>query len=44
MLHNGMRDLKVLPWDEMRNQVGQRGINWDSRTEAHMLSGSRTVG
>jgi hypothetical protein len=43
MLHNGMRDLKGLPWDELRHQVGQRGIHWDATIEAHMLSGDRNV-
>jgi hypothetical protein len=43
MLHNGMRDLKVLPWEELRHQVEKRGIHWDSKIEAHMLSGSRSV-
>jgi hypothetical protein len=43
MLHNGMRDLKDLPWDQLRNKVGERGIHWDSRIEAHMLSGNRNI-
>ena len=43
MLHNGMRDLKELPWDELRYQVGQRGIRWESTIEAHMLNGNPNV-
>ncbi len=43
MLHNGMRELKELPWDELRYQVGQRGIHWESTIEAHMLNGNPNV-
>jgi hypothetical protein len=43
MLHNGMRDLKKLPWDELRYQVGQRDIHWDPTIEAHILNGNLNV-
>ena len=40
MLHNGMRDIKALPWDELRRTVAQFGIRWDPKSEMHTLKES----
>ena len=41
MLHNGMRDIKVLPWDELRQTVSRLGVRWDLKTEMHVLNDSQ---
>ncbi len=38
MLHNGMRDVKALEWDEMCETVVRLGIRWDPKREMHMLA------
>jgi hypothetical protein len=44
MLHNGMRDIKALPWDALRRTVAQLGIRWDPKSEMHTLKDSQAGG